>query len=266
MTEVVVVVAMLVRRQAELAGAVHLLASGGDPASMAADTAPADTSPRANAHLGDLPDVALLTALAGGGAEADAALRVLFERHAGWLAQRLRRGLPAHAVEDVLQETFLAVWRAGSRPGAADAFAGRGDVGAWLWGIARRQAALWLRRSLRGPQRHVFVGDAAAAVDAALRSAHDTAAAAAQAVDLDAALRLLGPEGSDDRELVRLVLLEDRPLGEAAQVLQVPTGTVKSRLFRIRQRLRAALHDRDDERHSHPERRLDDERGRFPDA
>ena len=49
----------------------------------------------------------------------DTALRELFSRHAPWLAARLRAVLPAAEVEDVLQETFLAVWRGarGYRPG-----------------------------------------------------------------------------------------------------------------------------------------------------
>src|SRR6185369_4917068 len=81
----------------------------------------------------------LMAAMAAGD---DAALRQLFFRHAPWLAARLRSQLPPADVEDVLQETFLAAWR-----GAA-AYRG-GGVGGWLWGIARRQAALWLRR--RGP-------------------------------------------------------------------------------------------------------------------
>jgi RNA polymerase sigma-70 factor (ECF subfamily) len=42
----------------------------------------------------------------------DVALRELFTRHAPWLAARLRSALPPADVEDVLQETFLAVWRA----------------------------------------------------------------------------------------------------------------------------------------------------------
>ena len=41
----------------------------------------------------------------------DAALRELFSRHAPWLAARFRAALPVADVEDVLQETFLAVWR-----------------------------------------------------------------------------------------------------------------------------------------------------------
>src|SRR5882672_11605008 len=73
----------------------------------------------------------------------DTALRELFGRHAPWLAVRLRAVMPAADVEDVLQETFLAAWR------GAGGYRPVGPVGGWLWGIARRQAALFLRR--RGP-------------------------------------------------------------------------------------------------------------------
>src|SRR5689334_20538840 len=87
-------------------------------------------------------DDELVGAVAGGD---DRALRELFSRHAPWIATRLRAVLPASEVEDVLQETFLAVWRgaAGYR---------LGGVGGWLWGIARRQAALWLRRRGSTPE------------------------------------------------------------------------------------------------------------------
>ena len=50
-----------------------------------------------------------------------------------------------------------------------------------------------------------------------------------------------GPDGSPDREVWRLVYVEDRPVAEAAQVLGVPVGTVKSRAHRVRRLLRAAL-------------------------
>src|SRR4029453_8106231 len=73
----------------------------------------------------------------------DTALRELFCRHAPWLAARLRTGLSAADAEDVLQGTFLAVW------GGAGGYRPDGSVASWVWGIARRQAALFLRR--RGP-------------------------------------------------------------------------------------------------------------------
>jgi RNA polymerase sigma-70 factor (ECF subfamily) len=53
-----------------------------------------------------MDDDELIAAMAGGD---DTALRELFARHAPWLAARLRLILPAAEVEDVLQESFLAV-------------------------------------------------------------------------------------------------------------------------------------------------------------
>lgn len=85
-------------------------------------------------------DERLVEAVAAGDGRA---LRELFDRHAPWLAARLRRTMPAHAVEDVLQETFIAVWR------GAKGYKGEGAAGAWIWGIARRQAALWARKNGR---------------------------------------------------------------------------------------------------------------------
>ena len=84
-----------------------------------------------------MDDDALIAAVAAGD---DTALRTLFSRHAPWLAARLRAVLSAADVEDVLQETFLAVWR------GAGCYRPEGVAGGWLWGIARRQAALFQRR------------------------------------------------------------------------------------------------------------------------
>ena len=80
-------------------------------------------------------DDQLLKAVASGD---HGALRGLFDRHSPWLASRFGRSLPARAVEDVLQETFIAIWRGAGR------YQGQGEVGAWMWGIARRQAADFL--------------------------------------------------------------------------------------------------------------------------
>lgn len=151
------------------------------------------------------------------------ALRELFNRHAPWVAGRLRRVLPAHAVEDVIQETFIAVWR------SARSFAADGEVGAWIWGIARRQAAMWSRKHQRP------------APEWTLQAPSDPATRAIAKVDLQQALAEIGPEGSEPRELVRLMFLEDRPVAEIAERLGIPEGTVKSRVFRIRRLLRSAL-------------------------
>lgn len=92
-----------------------------------------------------MDDDELIARLAGGD---DGALRELFTRHAPILAVRLRAVLPSSDVEDVLQETFLAAWTGAGRY-QPQGPAGASRAGAWLWGIARRQAVLLLRR--RGP-------------------------------------------------------------------------------------------------------------------
>lgn len=164
-----------------------------------------------------MDDHDLIAAIAGGD---DTALRTLFERHAGWLAARLRAHLPADAVEDVLQETFLAVWR------GAGTYRGAGQVGGWIWGIAVRQAALWARKHSRPMP------------DLELQMTQDVAAQSALRIDLQRAFARLD---TDHGDLARLVLIEDRSTADAAQRMGIPEGTVKSRMHRIRRLLRTAL-------------------------
>jgi RNA polymerase sigma-70 factor, ECF subfamily len=173
-----------------------------------------------------MDDDALLIAISTGD---DKALRTLFERHAPWVAGRLRRTLPACAVEDVVQETFLAVWRGAAR------YQGNGETGAWLWGIARRQAALWARRNGRAEQMldlDEFTEQSAG---------EDPATVAAHRGDLERALATLGPADDPRQALARLVFVEDRPLTEVSRRLGVPVGTVKSRVFAVRRQLQAVL-------------------------
>ncbi len=162
-------------------------------------------------------DDELIAALAAGD---DAALRELFTRHAPWLDARLRAALPPPDVEDVLQETFLAVWK------GARAYQPRGTAQAWMWVIARNQAALLLRR--RGPAMLSLL-------DETPQPGLDPAEVAMARADIAAALSC--PEG----DLLRLVYVEDRPVAEVAALLGVPAGTIKSRAHRARRSLRAAL-------------------------
>ncbi|WP_308458157.1 sigma factor, partial [Streptomyces sp. FM008] len=75
-------------------------------------------------------DAALLRAVAAGD---QAALARLYDRHAGWLQVRLTRRCPdPETVREVLQDTFVTVWRsAGAHRG--------GEAGGWLWTIAARR-------------------------------------------------------------------------------------------------------------------------------
>src|SRR5215472_18785838 len=177
-----------------------------------------------------MDDDELIAAAAAGD---DSALRELFSRHASWLAARLRSVLPAADVEDVLQETFLGVWR------SADRYRPDGTAGGWMWGIARRQAAVFLRRS--GPAALVL--PAVLAADG--RHASDPAEAALSRAAIAEAVVALGPEGSPEREAWRLMYVDDRPVAEVAELMGVPVGTVKSRAHRARRLLRAALRSSD---------------------
>ena len=163
-----------------------------------------------------MDDDELIAALAAGD---ETALRELFVRHAPWLAGRLRAALPPPDVEDVLQETFLAVWK------GASGYRPRGTPQAWMWVIARNQAALLLRR--RGP--------VTAPLEETPHAGLDPAEAAIVRADITAALN--SPEG----QVLRLMYVEDRPVAEIAALLGVPAGTVKSRAHRARRMLRAVL-------------------------
>jgi RNA polymerase sigma-70 factor, ECF subfamily len=165
-----------------------------------------------------MDDDELIAAIAAGD---DRALRDLFARHAPWLAARLRSSLSVTDTEDVVQETFLAVWR------GAKGYRPQGSARGWLWGIARRQGALFLRR--RGPEGLPLDGEG--------ESADLAESVVSAAVITDAA----GELGTPDREVWRLMYVEDRPVAEVAALLGVPVGTVKSRAHRVRRVLRAAL-------------------------
>ena len=172
-----------------------------------------------------MDDDELIAAVAAGD---DTALRELFARHAPWLAGRLRVALLPPDVEDVLQETFLAVWR------GARAYRPQGTPRAWMWVIARNQAALLLRR--RGPVTASLNGTGP--LPEIPHGDPDLADAALARTEIAAALAgLPGLEG----DVMRLMYVEDRPVAEVAALLGVPAGTVKSRAYRARRLLRLAL-------------------------
>lgn len=156
----------------------------------------------------------------------ESAFDVLWTRHAPWLLLRLRRRAPMEAA-DLLQETFLAAWR------NAGHFRGS-DAGGWLWRIASRRLIDASRRhAVRDPRRLSRVagtGAMASAEDAALREVLDA--------DLATALDLLSPEL---RAALQMTVVDGFSTREAAAVLGVAEGTVKSRTSRARALLRDYL-------------------------
>jgi|SRR3954452_720081 RNA polymerase sigma-70 factor (ECF subfamily) len=174
-------------------------------------------------HPPEPTDAALLTAIARGERDAFADL---YARHAPWLQVRMRRrcGDP-DVVAEALQDTFVAVWRGAGRWG------GRGEVPAWLWGIAvRRLIDLVARR----PHHDTLT----AATDPVVGSAEDHVLLGVEYGDVAGALNRLSPEL---QAVVRAVVLDGLTTREAARLLHIPQGTVKTRMARARSLLRQAL-------------------------
>jgi RNA polymerase sigma-70 factor (ECF subfamily) len=179
-----------------------------------------------------MDDDELIAAIASGDGDGDdTALRELFSRHAPWLAVRLRKALPPDDVEDVLQETFIAVWQ------NAKTYQPRGAPAAWLWVIARNQAAMLLRK--RGQPPVPLPGEDTRETGPSADPAETVLARAELAA---AAQALSGADRHAEREVWQLLYVEDRSVAEVAQLAGVPEGTVKSRAHRARRLLRAALH------------------------
>lgn len=176
-------------------------------------------------------DAALLRAVADGD---QAAFAVLYDRHVAWLMTRLRhRCADSEVVEEVVQDTFLAVWR------SADRWRGTGEVGAWIWGIGIRRLMDGLRpRSKIRAATDVVVNAVFDVWERAEPSAEEEVMAELGYGDLGDALRKLSPEL---RDVVQARLLDGLTTGEAARLLGVPRGTVQSRLWRARRELREQL-------------------------
>ena len=169
-------------------------------------------------------DAALLRAVAAGDRRA---LATLYAAHAPWLMLRLsRRCNDEGLVDEVVQDTFVAVWR-----GAAK-WDGRGQVPAWIWGIGIRRLVDALRRR---PAATLALLDDHAGV---LASAEEQVLLGVEHGDLAGALGRLSPEL---RAVVQATVLDGLTTREAGQLLRIPAGTVKTRMMRARVALRAEL-------------------------
>jgi RNA polymerase sigma-70 factor (ECF subfamily) len=169
-------------------------------------------------------DADLVASVADGSRDA---LAELYRRHAGWLLARLRhRCADDGLVAEALQDTFVALWR------GAGSYQGTGDPGGWMWGIAIRRLIGLLRKRhpepvpydehdqpVTGGVEELVLG----------RTEHG---------DLAGALGSLSPEL---RAVVQATVLDGLTTREAARLLDIPPGTVKTRMMRARIELRGAL-------------------------
>ena len=184
---------------------------------------------------GDRSDDALVATMAAGDADALACFETFYDRHhrpAFALAYRILSGDHALA-EDVVQESFLALWRY-----AASFKPERGNARTWFFSIVHHRALNALRRAKpRLPSEPL--DDVAGELPAG--DAYDIWSQVARGLDatqVRAALALL-PE--EQRAAIELAFLGGYSNSEVAERLGIPLGTVKSRIRLGMQKMRVTL-------------------------
>ena len=157
----------------------------------------------------------------------------VYNRHAAVIHRYLLRRLGAEVAEDLTADTFTAAFRSRSRFDATQAATAR----PWLYGIASNLAARHRRHEVRGLRALARTG-----IDPV---AHSWVEQADQRLVAQASNRPLAQALADlsagDRDVLLLVAWADLTYAEVAQALQLPVGTVRSRLNRARRKVRAAL-------------------------
>jgi RNA polymerase sigma-70 factor (ECF subfamily) len=144
-------------------------------------------------------------------------------------AYLMRGGSPPAMAEDIAQETFVAVWRKAHLYDRKKA-----SASTWLFTIARNQRIDRIRRERRpepDPNDPSFAPDPVALPDREVSAQQDMSA-------VRLALKTL-PEAQ--REVVMMSFFEDKSHSVIADDLQLPIGTVKSRIRLALKRLDTIL-------------------------
>ncbi|GII65244.1 DNA-directed RNA polymerase sigma-70 factor [Sphaerisporangium krabiense] len=160
---------------------------------------------------------------------------VLFDRHADEIFRYAARRLGPEIAEDVVAEVFLAAFRGRARYDPS-----RPDARPWLYGIATNVVA-----HHRGAERRRVRAMAKVAgqrpgspADAFDERSVERVAAGGLRPRLAQALAGLSAK---ERDLLLLVAWTDLTYEEVARALEIPVGTVRSRLHRVRAKLRRVL-------------------------
>ena len=150
-----------------------------------------------------------------------AAMATLQDRHADMLFRfALSRLHDRDEALDALQETFIAIWD------AAGSFRGDSRLETWMLGICRNKIGERFRRR-RASTQPIAAAEAIAAAGSVETSA-----------EFWHALRQLDEA---DQELILLVFHQGLSQHEVADMLGIPVGTVKSRTYHARRKLRKQL-------------------------
>ena len=152
----------------------------------------------------------------------------LFSEHGDFVFRTLQYlGVPGSSLDDGLQDVFVTAHR------KWDAFEGRSTPRTWLYGIARRVAFRYRRKDENHRRRFVLTERLVEGVDAPFEQANARRSVQALLEALD----------EDKRAAFVLVEVEGFTAAEAAELLEIPLGTVYSRVRAAWGRLREAAHE-----------------------
>ena len=182
------------------------------------------------------PDEALIALIDRVALRDEAALKALYDTVSSKLYGLALRVVNKHEwAEDVLQETFLQIWRS-----AADYRASLSPPMAWLGIIVRSRSLDCLRR--RSAERAHLTDESddvmADTMEGPSPNPMDVSLASQQAWALH---QCLGKLESRQREVVSLAYLRDLSHSELAEQLKLPLGTVKTWIRRGLEQLRTCM-------------------------
>lgn len=175
----------------------------------------------------------------GGSKEEEAVLRAAYREHGGELFRLALRSLGDRGLaEEVVQETFVRAWRNRERFDA-----GRGSLRTWLFSIARNLIVDAARaRASRPPEAsHKLSPEGGYET----KSRDDPTERALTRMQVEEALLRLS---EDHRAVISEVYYRGRTYADLAQELDVPAGTLRSRMYYALKSLRLALEETESSR------------------
>jgi RNA polymerase sigma-70 factor (ECF subfamily) len=153
------------------------------------------------------------------------AMQTLFARHRTPVYRWLLRFVGNETLaEDLVSDVFLDVWRQASR------FEGRSSVSTWLMAIARFKAISARRRRTDAELDE--------SIESTVADTADDPAVVLEKKNRDEMLRAaLTRLSAEHKEIIDLVYYHEKSVDECAQIIGVPSGTVKTRMFYARRKL-----------------------------
>lgn len=151
-----------------------------------------------------------------------------------------RLGALPHEAEDLVQEVFLKLFR------HADTYEPSGRFAAFAFRIARNAWIDAERRQAVRPRRVRGMEELGVDADALARLTAQTSAPGERASELEEGARIRSAVASlseRHRIVFELAVMQELPYHEISALLEIPEGTVKSRMFHAVRKLRELLEE-----------------------